>query len=83
MRLQLVSEALQKLDRFQLCQLTAKATRKLHIPGSRIEDTTNDVLWRLVHAAPNTYSKPAVRGPVVRKVRSRSPENGPQLRRGV
>jgi len=78
MRSQLISEALQTLDRFQLCQLAAKATRKLHVPGSRIQDTTNDVLRRLVHAETNTHNKSGDREPVVRRIRPRSPENVPQ-----
>ena len=34
-------------NRFQLCQLAAKATRKLHKPHTRLEDTMSDVLTRL------------------------------------
>jgi hypothetical protein len=30
--------------RYELCQLTAKAGRKLHAPKNRIQDTLNDVL---------------------------------------
>ncbi|HWF45878.1 MAG TPA: hypothetical protein VG168_02640 [Bryobacteraceae bacterium] len=33
-------------NRYQLCQLAAKATRKLHKPNTRLQDTTNDVLMR-------------------------------------
>jgi len=29
-----------------LCQLASKATRKLHKPNTRLQDTTNDVLLR-------------------------------------
>ena len=71
MRLQLVSEALQTLDRFQLCQLAAKATRKLHIPGHRIQDTTNDVLRRLVDAELKTQSKNIASDSGLRAVRAR------------
>jgi hypothetical protein len=33
-------------NRFLLTTLAAKATRKLHGPNTRIEDTTNDVFAR-------------------------------------
>jgi hypothetical protein len=33
-------------NRYQLCQLAAKATRKLHKPNTRLQDTTNEVLVR-------------------------------------
>src|ERR1700749_2903201 len=33
-------------NRYQLCQLASKATRKLHKPNTRLQDTTNDVLAR-------------------------------------
>ena len=31
-------------NRYTLCQLASKATRKFHKPNTRIQDTTNDVL---------------------------------------
>jgi len=34
-------------NRYQLCQLASKATRKMHRPNTRIPDTTNEVLARL------------------------------------
>ena len=34
-------------NRFELCHQTFKAVRKLHNPGHRIQDTTNDALKRL------------------------------------
>ena len=36
-------------NRYQLCKLVAKGTRKFHRPRTRLEDTTNDVLVRLHH----------------------------------
>jgi hypothetical protein len=33
-------------NRYQLCQLASKATRKLHKPTTRLQDTTNEVLVR-------------------------------------
>jgi hypothetical protein len=35
-----------------LCQLASKATRKLHKPNSRLQDTTNEVLYRFRTANP-------------------------------
>lgn len=39
-------------NRYQLCQLAAKATRKLHKPNTRLQDTTNDVLVRFRSSDP-------------------------------
>lgn len=39
-------------NRYQLCQLASKATRKLHKPNTRLQDTTNDVLVRFRHSSP-------------------------------
>jgi hypothetical protein len=45
MRSDLVFEAVHTLrNRYTLCQLASKATRKFHKPNTRIQDTTNDVL---------------------------------------
>lgn len=41
-------------NRYQLCQLASKATRKLHKPNTRLQDTTNDVLIRFRHASPSS-----------------------------
>jgi hypothetical protein len=47
MRSDLVFGALSHVsNRYQLCQLASKATRKLHKPNSRLQDTTNEVLSR-------------------------------------
>jgi hypothetical protein len=47
MRSDLVFGALSHVsNRYQLCQLASKATRKLHKPNTRLQDTTNDVLYR-------------------------------------
>ncbi len=37
-------------NRYELCQMTALATRKLHRSTIRVEDTTNDVLTRFRQA---------------------------------
>jgi hypothetical protein len=39
-------------NRYQLCQLAAKATRKLHKPNTRLQDTTNEVLIRFRESNP-------------------------------
>jgi hypothetical protein len=39
-------------NRYQLCQLASKATRKMHKPNTRLQDTTNDVLVRFRHESP-------------------------------
>ena len=53
MRSELVFGALKYVsNRYLLTRLTAKATRKLHWPHSRIEETTNDVLVRFSQADP-------------------------------
>ena len=39
-------------NRYQLCQLASKATRKLHKPNTRLQDTTNDVLVRFHESSP-------------------------------
>ena len=45
MRSDLVFGALTHVsNRYQLCQLASKATRKLHKPSTRLQDTTNEVL---------------------------------------
>ena len=47
MRSDLIFGALAHLEnRYQLCQLASKATRKLHKPNTRLQDTTNEVLAR-------------------------------------
>jgi len=47
MRSDLVFGALSHVsNRYQLCQLASKATRMLHKPNTRLQDTTNEVLGR-------------------------------------
>ena len=53
MRSELIFGALTQVsNRYQLCQLASKATRKLHKPNSRLQDTTNEVLYRFRTANP-------------------------------
>lgn len=53
MRSDLIFGALAHLEnRYQLCQLASKATRKLHKPNTRLQDTTNEVLVRFHQTNP-------------------------------
>jgi hypothetical protein len=53
MRSDLVFKALSHVsNRYQLCTLASKATRKLHKPNTRLQDTTNEVLCRFEVASP-------------------------------
>jgi len=53
MRSDLVFRALSQVsNRYQLCQLASKATRKLHKPNTRLQDTTNEVLSRFETSKP-------------------------------
>ena len=55
MRSDLVFGALSHVsNRYQLCQLASKATRKLHKPTTRLQDTTNEVLVRFRSTNPGT-----------------------------
>ncbi len=55
MRSDLVFGALSHVsNRYQLCQLASKATRKLHKPNTRLQDTTNEVLGRFQTSNPGT-----------------------------
>jgi len=60
MRSDLISGALAHVtNRYQLCQLASKATRKLHKPNTRLQDTTNDVLVRFHETSPVGKHVPA------------------------
>jgi len=70
MRSNLVFGALSHVtNRYQLCQLASKATRKLHKPNTRLQDTTNEVLVRFHGTNPGTQM-PAP-APVVQPVERR------------
>ncbi len=48
MRSDLIYDSLKPVNnRYLLCQLISKATRKFHKPNTRIQDTMNDVLVRV------------------------------------
>jgi hypothetical protein len=53
MRSNLIHNALDTVtNRYLLCQLVSKATRKFHKPNTRIQETMNDVLTRVGSAGP-------------------------------
>jgi hypothetical protein len=53
MRSDLIFGALTHVNnRYELCQLASKATRKLHKPNTRLQDTTNEVLDRFRDTVP-------------------------------
>jgi hypothetical protein len=57
MRSDLVFGALAHVsNRYQLCQLASKATRMLHRPNTRVQDTANDVLARFHTINPGTLA---------------------------
>jgi hypothetical protein len=68
MRSDLIYDALDTVNnRYLLCQLVSKATRKFHKPNTRIQDTMNDVLARVgsagqteevITAPPETLAEP-------------------------
>jgi hypothetical protein len=70
MRSDLVFKALSQVtNRYQLCQLASKATRKLHKPNTRLQDTTNEVLCRFETASPGrlVHNAAPVAQPVERR----------------
>jgi hypothetical protein len=51
MRSNLIHDALTTVEnRYLLCQLVSKATRKFHKPNTRIQETMNDVFARVGEA---------------------------------
>jgi len=61
MRSDLVFGALSHVsNRYQLCQLASKATRKLHKPNTRLQDTTNEVLVRFRTSNPGSLGHSTV-----------------------
>ena len=68
MRSDLIFGALTHVNnRYQLCQLAAKATRKLHKPNTRLQDTTNEVLDRFKETVPMNDGSESVE-PAVEKI---------------
>jgi len=66
-------------NRYQLCQLASKATRKLHRPNERLEDTANQVMLRfhdsnpgVIRAVDPTSSLPVASASAVRMKQRRA-----------
>jgi hypothetical protein len=71
MRSDLIFGALTHVNnRYELCQLASKATRKLHKPNTRLQDTTNEVLVRFHTTNPGTAS-PAATAQAVQHIERR------------
>jgi len=69
MRSDLVYGALSHVsNRYQLCQLASKATRKLHKPNTRLQDTANEVFARFRFTNPGTQQAQA---PAARPIETR------------
>ncbi|WP_041855803.1 hypothetical protein [Candidatus Korobacter versatilis] len=55
MRSNLVFEAVHTLrNRYMLCQLASKATRRFHRPATRIQDTTNEIFSKIASSDRNS-----------------------------
>jgi hypothetical protein len=58
-------------NRYELCQLASKATRKLHKPNTRLQDTTNEVLDRFKDTVPmDAAATPAVQSVTLQERRA-------------
>lgn len=57
-------------NRYQLCLLASKATRKLHKPNTRLQDTMNDVLYQF--RSENPMGRTVRQAEVVRKEERRA-----------
>jgi len=63
MRSDLIFGALTHVNnRYELCQLASKATRKLHKPNTRVQDTTNEVFDRFKDTVPMSVSAVSASG---------------------
>jgi hypothetical protein len=60
-------------NRFLLSRTLARATREFHRPGTRIEDTTNQVLARFGHANPIPANN-SIQAAAIVSLRHRSPQ---------
>ena len=55
MRSELIYDALRTVqNRYLLCQVASKATRKFHKPNTRIQDTMNEVFERFAESESST-----------------------------
>jgi hypothetical protein len=71
MRSELIYDALRAVqNRYLLCQVASKATRKFHRPNTRIQDTMNEVFERFADSESPT--RIVAQAPVVHEVRRRA-----------
>src|SRR5579883_1280377 len=79
MRSDRVFEALHTLrNRYMLCQLASKATRKFHRPSTRIQETMNQVLDRIAGAERQAVlTEPENFAEAQRRAAERSPASCP------
>lgn len=57
-------------NRYQLCQLASKATRKLHRPNTRLQDTANEVFVRFQAESPVSSSPSTLEVPTIQQRRA-------------
>ncbi len=68
MRSDKVFEALHTLpNRYMLCQLASKATRRFHRPNTRIQETMNEVLDRIAQSDPEQVAAESAPGAVLER----------------
>jgi len=68
MRSNKVFEALHTMpNRYMLCQLASKATRRFHRPNTRIQETMNEVLDRISESQPEEVAAENTSGPEQRR----------------
>ena len=61
MRSDLIYNSLKPVNnRYMLCQLVSKATRKFHRPNTRIQETMNEVLERIATSNPEQVASSEV-----------------------
>lgn len=57
-------------NRYELCQLASKATRKLHKPTTRLQDTANEVLVRFHESNPMNPASETMQEEVIQQRRA-------------
>ena len=57
-------------NRYELCQLASKATRKLHKPTTRLQDTANEVLVRFHESNPMNPASELMQEEVIQQRRA-------------
>lgn len=82
MRSELVFAAMRHVsNRYLLVNIAAKATRKLHRPSSRIQETMDDALVRFSHANPVARVQEAGKAHLLHRTETESVEPHPSYTR--